>query len=99
MYRCLRTIRHLFPQRMAHPEGEVAAARAAQAAGTVFILSTISTSSIEEVAEAAPHVIKWFQLYIYRDREVEEILLALLVSILNSCARSCLGHQELGGAC
>ena len=56
---------------MAHPEGEVAAARAAQVAGTVFILSTISTSSIEAVAEAAPVAIKWFQLYIYKDREVE----------------------------
>ena len=56
---------------MAHPDGEVAAARAAQAADTVFILSTISTSSIEEVAEAAHDAIKRFQLYIYRDREVE----------------------------
>ncbi|CAL1684387.1 unnamed protein product [Lasius platythorax] len=43
---------------------------AAQAAGTIFILSTISTSSIEEVAEAAPDGIKWFQLYIYIDRNV-----------------------------
>ena len=39
-------------------------------AGTIFILSTISTSSIEEIAEAAPTGIKWFQLYIYNDREV-----------------------------
>ncbi|KAG7202562.1 hypothetical protein KM043_009758 [Ampulex compressa] len=38
--------------------------------GTVFILSTISTCSIEEVAEAAPSCIKWFQLYIYSDRNV-----------------------------
>lgn len=55
-------------QKMAHPEGECANARAAQQMGTIFILSTISTSSIEEVAEAAPLAIKWFQLYIYRDR-------------------------------
>ena len=68
---------------MAHPEGEVAAARAAQAAGTVFILSTISTSSIEEVAEAAPEAIKWFQLYIYRDREVgSSFFLGLTASLL-----------------
>ena len=33
-------------------------------------MSTISTSSIEEVAKAAPKAIKWFQLYIYKDREV-----------------------------
>ncbi|XP_011696026.1 PREDICTED: LOW QUALITY PROTEIN: hydroxyacid oxidase 1-like [Wasmannia auropunctata] len=57
-------------QRMAHPDGECANARAAQAAGTIFILSTMSTGSIEEVAEAAPKGIKWFQLYIYNDRNV-----------------------------
>ncbi|KOX77088.1 Peroxisomal (S)-2-hydroxy-acid oxidase GLO5 [Melipona quadrifasciata] len=43
---------------------------AAQGAGTIYVLSTISTSSIEEVAEAAPNAIKWFQLYIYKDRNV-----------------------------
>lgn len=43
---------------------------AAQAAGTIFILSTLSTSSIEEVAEAGPNAIKWFQLYIYYNRDV-----------------------------
>ncbi|XP_035430846.1 uncharacterized protein LOC118263143 [Spodoptera frugiperda] len=57
-------------QRMAHPEGELANARAAQAEKTIFTLSTIATSSIEEVAEAAPDGVKWFQLYIYNDREV-----------------------------
>ncbi|KAG6800896.1 hydroxyacid oxidase 1 [Apis mellifera caucasica] len=44
--------------------------KTAQGAGTIYILSTISTSSIEEVAEAAPNAIKWFQLYIYKDRNV-----------------------------
>ncbi|XP_017768714.1 PREDICTED: peroxisomal (S)-2-hydroxy-acid oxidase [Nicrophorus vespilloides] len=57
-------------QKMAHPEGEMANARAAEYYETIFIQSTISTSSIEEVAEAAPNAIKWFQLYIYNDREV-----------------------------
>ncbi|KAL0131256.1 hypothetical protein PUN28_002670 [Cardiocondyla obscurior] len=57
-------------QRMAHPDGECANAKAAQAAGTIFILSTLSTSSIEEVAEAAPNGLKWLQLYIYTDRDV-----------------------------
>ena len=90
-------------QRMAHPDGECATAKAAEGrfdskiilvafnyyidvsifypkyyslilrfseAGTIFILSTISTSSIEEIAEAAPTGIKWFQLYIYNDIEV-----------------------------
>ena len=33
-------------------------------------MSTIATTSIEEIAEAAPDVVRWFQLYIYKDREV-----------------------------
>ncbi|XP_049545473.1 uncharacterized protein LOC125957090 [Anopheles darlingi] len=61
-------------QRMAHPEGEVANARAAASRGVAFTLSTISTSSIEEVADATPGSVKWFQLYIYRDRQLTESL-------------------------
>ncbi|XP_049887557.1 uncharacterized protein LOC126381968 [Pectinophora gossypiella] len=57
-------------QRMAHPDGELANVKAAQAERVIYTLSTIATSSIEEVAEAAPDAIKWFQLYIYNDREV-----------------------------
>jgi isopentenyl diphosphate isomerase/L-lactate dehydrogenase-like FMN-dependent dehydrogenase len=54
--------------RMAHPEGEVATARAAGKAGTVMMLSTLSTSSIEEVMPEATGPV-WFQLYVYKDRE------------------------------
>ena len=54
--------------RMAHPEGEVATARAAAKAGTIMILSTLSTSSIEEVMSEATGPV-WFQLYVYKDRE------------------------------
>nr|CAD7456401.1 unnamed protein product [Timema tahoe] len=61
-------------QRIAHPDGECATAQAAGAMGTIFILSTLSTSSIEEVAAAAPNTIKWFQLYIYKDRSVTQSL-------------------------
>lgn len=39
-----------------------------------MILSTIATSSIEEVAKAGPDAIKWFQLYIYKDREITKKL-------------------------
>ncbi|XP_061711566.1 2-Hydroxyacid oxidase 1 isoform X2 [Cydia pomonella] len=46
----------------------------AQAEGTIYTLSTIATSSIEEVSEAAPDAIKWFQLYIYNDRDVTKNL-------------------------
>lgn len=61
-------------QRMAHPDGELANVRAVSKAGGVFILSTLSTSSIEEVAAAAPDCTRWFQLYIYKDRTVTEQL-------------------------
>ena len=57
--------------RLATPEGEAATARAAAAAGTVMILSTMSTVPIEEVAAAAPGP-KWFQLYCYGDRKISE---------------------------
>jgi len=57
-------------QRMAHPEGETAMARGAAAAGAVMCLSTAATATIEEVAAAAPHGSRWFQLYWSRDREV-----------------------------
>jgi isopentenyl diphosphate isomerase/L-lactate dehydrogenase-like FMN-dependent dehydrogenase len=55
-------------QRLAHPDGEAAAARAAAAMGTIFVLSTISSVSPPELAEAAPGGRRWFQLYWSRDR-------------------------------
>ena len=36
--------------------------------GIVYTLSTITTNSIEQIAEAAPDGTNWFQLYIYKDR-------------------------------
>ena len=60
--------------RMAHPEGEVAVARAAGKAGTIMILSTLANSSIEEVmAEAVGPV--WFQLYVYKDKQATKSLI------------------------
>ena len=55
---------------LAHPEGELAVARAATAAGILQVVSTAGTFSLEEVAAAAPHGARWFQLYCYRDRDV-----------------------------
>lgn len=62
-------------QRLAHPDGELATARAARALGVTMALSTIASSSIEEVAAtgAGP---RWFQLYVYRDRAVTRALVA-----------------------
>ncbi|XP_067901830.1 hydroxyacid oxidase 1 isoform X2 [Heterodontus francisci] len=61
-------------QRMAHPEGEVATVKACRSQDTGMMLSTWATSSIEEVAEAAPSAIRWLQLYIYKDRELTKSL-------------------------
>lgn len=55
--------------RLMHTEGEIAGARAAAAAGIPFSLSTLGTASIEDVATAAPKGRKWFQLYMWRDRD------------------------------
>jgi 4-hydroxymandelate oxidase len=54
-------------QLLAHQDGERATARAAAAAGTIMILSTFSTISLEEVQQAAAGP-KWFQLYVHKDR-------------------------------
>lgn len=56
-------------QRMAHPEGEVATSRAVANAGTIMTLSSWSTTALEDVAAAAPGAPRWFQLYVYKDRE------------------------------
>ena len=64
-------------QRMAHPDGEEATARAAAGLGTVMALSTISNSSIEAVMAAAAAAsfpssppLVCLQLYVYNDREL-----------------------------
>lgn len=64
---------------MAHPEGEVATARAAGKAGALMMLSTLSTSSIEEVLPEATGPV-WFQLYVYKDREATLSLVERAVS-------------------
>ncbi|WP_128561766.1 alpha-hydroxy acid oxidase [Methylobacterium crusticola] len=51
------------------PSGEIAAARAAAAAGLPFCLSTNSVASIEAVADAVPDADRWFQLYALKDRD------------------------------
>ncbi|HET6642237.1 MAG TPA: alpha-hydroxy-acid oxidizing protein [Gaiellaceae bacterium] len=53
---------------IAHPEGELAVARAAAATGVPIVLSSAASHSIEEVAEIDPP--RWFQLYWVNDREV-----------------------------
>jgi 4-hydroxymandelate oxidase len=55
-------------QRMAHPEGDLATARAARGAGIIFILSTGSSYAIEDVAKHAGRW--WFQVYFHHDRAI-----------------------------
>ena len=56
-------------QRMYHPQGALAASRAAAAAGTIFGVSTSAGNSVEEIAAASKGP-KWFQLYVPKDRKV-----------------------------
>jgi L-lactate dehydrogenase (cytochrome) len=60
---------------MQHADGEILAARAAAAAGVPFTLSTMSICSIEDVADATDKPF-WFQLYVMRDREFNDRLIA-----------------------
>ncbi|MBD8059204.1 alpha-hydroxy-acid oxidizing protein [Cellulomonas sp. JH27-2] len=62
--------------RMMHHEGERAVARVAQRRGIPYALSTMGTTSIEDVAAAAPDARKWFQLYVWKDRSAGEDLMA-----------------------
>ncbi|CAN6229604.1 unnamed protein product [Urochloa humidicola] len=59
--------------KLAHPEGEVASARAAAAAGTVMMLSSWSSCSIEEVNSSGPGL-RFFQLSVFKDRNFVEQL-------------------------
>lgn len=58
--------------RLAHPDGELATARAAARLGTIMTVATLATHSLEAIA--ATGVSAWFQLYIYRDLAVTERL-------------------------
>lgn len=62
-------------QRMACGAGEVAAASAARRARTLYVLSSLSTTAMEEVFAAAASP-RWFQLYVYRDPQLTRDLIA-----------------------
>ncbi|MFF2848003.1 lactate 2-monooxygenase [Streptomyces sp. NPDC058001] len=59
-----------------HPDAEPAAARAAAARGVPYILSSASSTPLEQVAEAMGDAERWFQLYWAKDREVTKSFLA-----------------------
>jgi 4-hydroxymandelate oxidase len=60
-------------------EGEAATARGAAATDTPFCLSTLSTTSVVELAARAPGARRWFQLYVLKDRAVTREMVAAAV--------------------
>jgi 4-hydroxymandelate oxidase len=62
--------------KLAHPDGERATALAAADEGSLYVASTLATTSLEDCAAAAPEAPKWFQLYVHRDRDFTARLVA-----------------------
>ncbi|KAM7471887.1 hypothetical protein LguiA_010070 [Lonicera macranthoides] len=58
---------------LAHPEGEVATARAAASCNTIMALSFTSNCSMEEVASSC-NAIRFFQLYVYKKRDIAKLM-------------------------
>jgi isopentenyl diphosphate isomerase/L-lactate dehydrogenase-like FMN-dependent dehydrogenase len=56
-------------QRRAHPEGEMATARAAARIGTIMVVSTTAVELLDDIAAASAFP-KWWQLYVFTDREL-----------------------------
>ncbi len=84
--------------RIAHPEGELAVARAAAGIGLPYTLSTMGTRSIEEVAGVGTGP-KWFQVYTWRDRGlvrelVERAAAAGYEAIMLTVDTAVLGRRE-----
>lgn len=82
-------------QRLAHPEGEVAAARAAASAGTIYCLSTVATAAPAEITEG----VRFFQLYVFKDRGFTRALIERAVeagfsAILLTADTPHLGRRE-----
>jgi L-lactate dehydrogenase (cytochrome) len=60
--------------RLMHTEGEAAVGRVAERVGIPYALSTMGTTSLEALAAAAPGSRRWFQLYLWKDREASAAL-------------------------
>jgi isopentenyl diphosphate isomerase/L-lactate dehydrogenase-like FMN-dependent dehydrogenase len=61
-------------QNLAHAEGELAVAKAVSLHGTIMTVSTLSTSSLKDIKESSS-ISPWFQVYIYKDREITKNLI------------------------
>lgn len=85
-------------QKLAHPEGEVATARAAADAGVLMCLSTLSSCSMEEVAAAGDGP-RWFQLYVHPDAGITRTFIERAVAagyraIVVTVDLPMVGHRE-----
>src|SRR5215475_3698368 len=80
---------------MQHQDGEIAACRAAQAAGIPFTLSTMSVCSIEDVAQAVNKPF-WFQLYVMKDRGFARSLIERAAAAKCSALMLTIDLQVLG---
>jgi lactate 2-monooxygenase len=63
-------------QTLAHPEGELAMARGAAQVGVPLVASTAASHTIEQIAEQAGELARWYQLYWPRDRELARSFVA-----------------------
>src|SRR4028118_812935 len=61
-------------QCLAHPDGEIATAKAAAKLGSLMVLSTMATKTMEDVASVRDSTPQWFQLYVRRDRGLTRAL-------------------------
>jgi 4-hydroxymandelate oxidase len=82
-------------QRLAHPDGELATARAAAGLGLTMALSTFSTVSLEEVRAATSAPI-WFQLYVHQDRGITRGLVERAAAAGYSALVLTVDVQEIG---
>jgi 4-hydroxymandelate oxidase len=83
---------------LADAEGERATARAAADVGTLYVASTLATTTLEDVAAAAPGAPRWFQLYVHKDRAftarlVERAKAAGYGAIVVTCDTPVLGRR------
>ncbi|XP_062963048.1 2-Hydroxyacid oxidase 2 isoform X2 [Cynocephalus volans] len=60
---------------LAWPDGEMSTARAAQATGICYVTSTYASCSLENIVAAAPRGLRWFQLYVQTDQQLNKQLI------------------------
>ncbi|KAF5910929.1 hypothetical protein HPG69_000893 [Diceros bicornis minor] len=66
---------------IAWPDGEMSTARAAQAAGICYVTSTYASCTLEDIVSTAPGGLRWFQLYVQRDRQLNRQLIQRVESL------------------